>query len=148
MSVYTTIRRTRKILNDLYGTRSHTTTMQILGIKQSLYNEIRYYDAVTVAEKITPDIQKRLEDFCALHTINQEKEKIESLGGEYIKPKEPVQVFVNNDVKNIANLKLNGKAMDMVNAMSKLRDAMEPFFEMGYHIGVTLYRKTDAQDFD
>ena len=57
------------------------------------------------------------------------------------KTKEPHEVFVNNDVENPKQLQLKGKSYDLVKAMADLRKAMEPFFDMGYHIGVTLYKR-------
>ena len=86
MGMYNTIRQTRKIINDLYNTQSHAVTCKMIGIKLSLYNEIRYYNTVTVAQKITPEIHTRLKDFVALHTIPKSEviqETIDELNSKY-----------------------------------------------------------------
>ena len=148
MGMYNTIRQTRKIINDLYNAQSHAVTCKMIGINLSLYNEIRYYNTVTVAQKITPELHTRLKDFVELHTIPKPEVIKETIKEEPIKPRDPVEVFVNNDVENVAKLKLNGRAMDMVKAMSDLRKAMDPFFDMGYHIGVTLYKKVPVEELE
>ena len=141
MEVYKTIRKTRKILDGLYGKQTHAENRRVLGVSQIVYNELRYYDAVVVADRVTKDLYAKLQAFNAIHNVNKEDLIEEEINYKKIEPKEPHKVFVNNDVENPKQLQLKGKSHDLVKAMTDLRKAMEPFFEMGYHIGVTLYKK-------
>ena len=141
MEVYKTIRKTRKILDGLYGKQTHAENRRILGVSQIVYNELRYYDTTIVADRVTQDLYTKLQAFNAIHDVKKEDLIEEEIKDKMIKPKEPHKVFVNNDVNNHKQLQLKGKSHDLVKAMTDLRKAMEPFFDMGYHIGVTLYKK-------
>ena len=141
MEIYKTIRKTRKILDGLHGIQTHAENRRTLGVSQTVYNELRYYDAVVVADRITKDLYTKLQAFNAIHDVNKDDLIEEEIEYKKIEPKEPHKVFVNNDVENPKQLQLKGKSYDLVKAMADLRKAMEPFFDMGYHIGVTLYKK-------
>lgn len=148
MEIYKTIRETRKIIEGIYNTQSHESTRKMIGVTSRLYNEIRYYNTVVVAEQITPEIYQRLRDFIAVHKLPDEDPPKNILDEEPIRPKPPIEVYVDNDVQNPKPVKLTGASMNLVNAMAKLREAMEPFYGMGYHIGVTLYRRPMPEELD
>jgi len=148
MEIYKTIRETRKVIDALYNTQSHDQTRKMLGIPAQLYKELRYYNTVVVAEKITPEIYQQLRDFISIHSLPDEGPPVNDIDEEPIKEKPPVEVFVDNDVKNPKPVKLSGESLDLVKAMARLREAMEPFYGMGYHIGVTLYRRPDHDELD
>ena len=109
----------------------------MLGVSATLYEAIRYFNIPVVAGKITPEIYDRMKDFISAHTINGENNPPTP---KHI-PKEPYEIFVDNDVNNYKDLKLSGNSLDFVSSMVDLRKAMEPFFKLGYRIGVTLYKR-------
>lgn len=139
MDIYKTIRETRKIIDSLYNTQTHEVTRRMLGVSSRFYKELRYYNIPSVAEQIDEETYHRLKDFLEVHKLP--KEQSLPVIEEPIKPRPPVEVFVDNDIPGPNPVKLEGKSLDLVNAMAKLREAMEPFYNLGYNIGLTLYRR-------